>query len=112
MAWLHRNYRLVLHPAWTLADIADDPEDVEEQNEYDTRTREGTTVETEPVRDRVVSTCHVMLFARSRFNFCDFLHFLTLQAQELLRTVNDAGVALGTAPQTGWMEWLEWMDGF
>nr|AAO37542.1 putative mutator-like transposase [Oryza sativa Japonica Group]AAO72391.1 mutator-like transposase [Oryza sativa Japonica Group] len=54
------------------ADIADDPEDVEEQNEYDTRTRLGTTVETGPVRDRV--------------------------ARELLRTVNDAGVVLGTAP--------------
>nr|AAG46156.1 putative Mutator protein [Oryza sativa Japonica Group] len=72
LAWLHRPYRLVLRPAWTLADIADDPEDVEEQNEYDTRTRLGTTVETGPVRDRV--------------------------ARELLRTVNDAGVALGTAP--------------
>nr|XP_015645999.1 protein MAIN-LIKE 1-like isoform X2 [Oryza sativa Japonica Group] len=72
LAWLHRTYRLVLRPAWTLADIADDPEDVEEQNEYDTRTRLGTTVETGPVRDRV--------------------------ARELLRTVNDAGVALGTAP--------------
>ena len=46
---------LVLRPAWTLADIADDPEDVEEQNKYDTRTRLGTTVETGPVRDRVVS---------------------------------------------------------
>nr|AAP21405.1 putative mutator-like transposase [Oryza sativa Japonica Group] len=72
LAWLHRTYRLVLRPAWTLADIADDPEDVEEQNKYDTRTRLGTTVETGPVRDRV--------------------------ARELLRTVNDAGVALGTAP--------------
>nr|BAH80051.1 hypothetical protein [Oryza sativa Indica Group] len=72
LAWLHRTYRLVLRPAWTLADIADDPEDVEEQNEYDTRTRLGTTVETGPVRDRV--------------------------ARELLRTVNDVGVALGTAP--------------
>ncbi|BAH94348.1 Os08g0471100 [Oryza sativa Japonica Group] len=72
LAWLHRTYRLVLRPAWTLADIADDPEDVEEQNEYDTRTRLGTTVETGPVRDRV--------------------------ARELLQTVNDAGVALGTAP--------------
>ena len=55
LAWLHRTYRLGLRPAWTLADIADDPEDVEEENEYDTRTRLGTTVETGPVRDRVVS---------------------------------------------------------
>nr|XP_025883237.1 serine/threonine-protein phosphatase 7 long form homolog [Oryza sativa Japonica Group] len=54
LAWLHRTYRLVLRPAWTLADIADDPEDVEEHNEYDTRTRLGTTVETGPVCDRVV----------------------------------------------------------
>nr|AAS07301.1 hypothetical protein [Oryza sativa Japonica Group] len=42
LAWLHRTYRLVLRLAWMLADIANDPEDVEEQNEYDTHTREGS----------------------------------------------------------------------
>jgi hypothetical protein len=47
-AWIFR-------PAWTLAGIATDPEDVEEMNEYDTHTRAGATVEYGPVRDRVVS---------------------------------------------------------
>ena len=56
LAWLHRNYHLVLRPAWMLADIAEDPEDVEEQNEYDTRTCEGGMVESGPIRNRVVSS--------------------------------------------------------
>uniref|UniRef100_J3MVJ6 Aminotransferase-like plant mobile domain-containing protein n=1 Tax=Oryza brachyantha TaxID=4533 RepID=J3MVJ6_ORYBR len=72
LAWIGRTYRLVLRLALTLADIANDPEDVEELNEYDTCTRVGSTVETGPIRDRV--------------------------ARELLRTMNEAGVALGTAP--------------
>jgi hypothetical protein len=55
LAWLLRNYRLFLWPAWTLADIATDPEDVEEMNEYDTHTRARATVEYGPIRDRVVS---------------------------------------------------------
>uniref|UniRef100_J3M557 Aminotransferase-like plant mobile domain-containing protein n=1 Tax=Oryza brachyantha TaxID=4533 RepID=J3M557_ORYBR len=53
LVWLERMYRLFLCSAWMLADIADDPEDVEEQNEYDTRTLVGSTVETGPVCDRM-----------------------------------------------------------
>lgn len=66
LAWLVRNYRLALRPAWTLVDIADDPTKVEEQNEYDTSTRRGSTFETGPVRERVVSMGSFYLFSNFR----------------------------------------------
>jgi predicted ester cyclase len=49
LAWLTRNYRLALRLSWTLANIADDPTGVEEQNKYDTSTRRGSTVGAGPV---------------------------------------------------------------
>lgn len=53
---------------------ADDSADVEEQNEYDTCTRVGTMIETEPVRDRVLSIVYISLFTLSvlcGYNFSD-----------------------------------------
>nr|ABA91211.1 hypothetical protein LOC_Os11g02340 [Oryza sativa Japonica Group] len=70
----NRNYRSALRLAWTLTDILDDLIEVEEQNKYDTSTHRGSTVGMGPVRDKVT--------------------------RELIRTVNDAGVALGMPPSS------------
>ena len=54
LAWLRRNYRLFLRPAWAHTDLNDEDSEDEGGNEYDIRTHEGTGVEFGPLRDRVV----------------------------------------------------------
>lgn len=97
LQWLHSSYRVHLRPRWTSSDILNEDLDEEADNSFDEATRLGTQMEHAPLTDRIVgSFCMPLLNVYLTLISMIYVIHAVLQAWELHRTINEAGMALGT----------------